>query len=280
MNDQVPPRIHVLVARQAPFAVVIRRGPSKQVCTIGWNLKTDEFKLGQWFKGRIYERSSDLSPDGQFLIYMATKGRHSADVGWQWTAISRAPYLKAIGLWGIQLPVDGGGLFGNDREYWISCFDQHKKVRAPNRLNRIDTPPLLAELMVESPGVYYPRLLRDGWAANENLAPRREWFRRARVAVFERPVDDFWILRKFARSTMDHPVGKGCYYDEHELEDRSTGTTVDAKNWDWADVVNQRLLWSRNGAIFTGRLTPNGIADERMLYDFNGMNFESVVAPN
>jgi len=57
-------RIHVLLASDAPVGLVIRRGPSKCVATLLWNRKTDEFQLGQWLKGRIYERRSDLSPDG------------------------------------------------------------------------------------------------------------------------------------------------------------------------------------------------------------------------
>lgn len=50
-----PARIHILLARDEPIAVVIRRGPSKQVCTLLWNRRDDTFTLDQWLKGRIYE---------------------------------------------------------------------------------------------------------------------------------------------------------------------------------------------------------------------------------
>src|SRR5215217_8408632 len=72
-------RIHVLLASEAPLGVVIRRGPSKHVCTIGWERSRDEFQLGQWLNGRIYERRSDLSPDGKHLIYFAMNGKWSAE---------------------------------------------------------------------------------------------------------------------------------------------------------------------------------------------------------
>ena len=52
-------RLHVVLAREAPLAVVIRRGPAKQVCTVLWNRRTDEFTLGQWLRGRIYEDRCD-----------------------------------------------------------------------------------------------------------------------------------------------------------------------------------------------------------------------------
>jgi hypothetical protein len=66
-------RIHVLLAREEPLGVVIRRGPSKQVCTVQWDRRDDDFQVGQWLRGRIYERRSDLYPDGKHLIYFAMK---------------------------------------------------------------------------------------------------------------------------------------------------------------------------------------------------------------
>jgi len=90
------PRIHVLLASHAPVGLLIRRGPSKSVATLLCDRRPDEFKLGQWLKGRIYERRSDLSPDGKYAIYFAVNGKWSSESRGSWTAISRAPYLKAI----------------------------------------------------------------------------------------------------------------------------------------------------------------------------------------
>src|SRR6516225_9309663 len=95
---KVAPRVHILLASRAPVGVAIRRGPSKQVCTILWDRRRDEFRVGQWLKRRIYERRADLSPDGKYLIYFATKGRWHDEATGSWTAISQAPYLKAIAL--------------------------------------------------------------------------------------------------------------------------------------------------------------------------------------
>jgi hypothetical protein len=55
-------RIQFIVARRAPVAVVFRRGPTRQVEVLTWDLTTDELTAGQWLKGRIYERRCDLSP--------------------------------------------------------------------------------------------------------------------------------------------------------------------------------------------------------------------------
>src|SRR5262245_29894464 len=82
-----PPRLHVLMAREAPVGVVIRRGPSKSVCTLIWDRRSDSFILGQWLKGRIFERRSDLSPDGKYLLYFAMNGRWRTEARGSWTAI-------------------------------------------------------------------------------------------------------------------------------------------------------------------------------------------------
>lgn len=40
-----PARVHPILAHEANTAVIIRRGPSKSVCTMLWDSRRDEFKL-------------------------------------------------------------------------------------------------------------------------------------------------------------------------------------------------------------------------------------------
>lgn len=158
----IPARIHVLLARDAPFGVVIRRGPSRQVCTLGWNLSDDTFSLGQWFKGRIYEMRSDLSPGGQHLIYFAAD---FGDALRSWTAISTAPFIKASGFWPKGDAWHGGGLWIDSRTYWINdgYHSSHQQIRRPPGLKRSTKFPCFKNYGGEDPGVYFLRLQRDGW---------------------------------------------------------------------------------------------------------------------
>jgi hypothetical protein len=94
-----PARVHIILARDASTAIAIRRGPSKAVCTIQWDRSKDTFQMGQWLKGRIYERRCDLSPDGRLFIYFAMNGKWSSETKGSWTAISQVPFLKAVRLW-------------------------------------------------------------------------------------------------------------------------------------------------------------------------------------
>ncbi len=105
-------RLSVLLARKSPMAVIFRRGPSKSVAVISWDTERDEFRLGQWLKGRIYEHRCDLSPSGQKLIYFAANHRNPMRT---WTAVSRPPFLTALLLWPKGDTWDGGGSFENER---------------------------------------------------------------------------------------------------------------------------------------------------------------------
>ena len=60
MKPTPPARLHVILTRQAPLAVVIRRGPAKQVCTLLWDRRTDEFTLGKANALAVAVRSVDL----------------------------------------------------------------------------------------------------------------------------------------------------------------------------------------------------------------------------
>src|SRR5436309_1302521 len=135
-RDKFPPRLHVLLARGSRAALVIRRGPSKSVCTVLWNRDRDTFKLGQWMRGRIYERRCDLSPDGRRFIYFAMNGRWQSETKGSWTAISHVPYLKAISLFAKGDCWHGGGLFVSDREFWLNDAYGHTQLKASSEVRR------------------------------------------------------------------------------------------------------------------------------------------------
>ena len=81
------PRLAILFAARAPVAVIFRRGPSKRVEVIRWDTAHDTFERGHWFHGRIYTRRCDLSPDGELLVYFASKfNRRTVDDRKVWIA--------------------------------------------------------------------------------------------------------------------------------------------------------------------------------------------------
>lgn len=265
------PRLHVLIARNADYAVVIRRGPSKHVCTVGWDMKTNEFTLGQWLKGRIYERRCDLSPDGNYMVYFAMNGHWESEAKGSYTAISRTPYLKAIGLWPKGDCWHGGGVFVSNTCYWLNDpYGVSEVLKKPIELRRVKKCPFRHKYGGECSGLYYPRLMRDGWTLNGQADE---------ITVFEKPLLDHWILKKTAHATVEHPVGKDCYFDEHELINTLTDATLTLPHWEWADTKNQKLYWAEHGKLYTGLLDQHGFRSVNELYDLNDMRFEAIEAP-
>jgi len=106
----------VIPARDVPIAAVLRRGPSRWYQLIRWDMDTDAFDDGAWFKGRIYEDRCDLSPDGELFVYFCHGGRTRPGYKDSWTAVSRLPWLSALALWPSGTTYGGGGRFVDDRK--------------------------------------------------------------------------------------------------------------------------------------------------------------------
>jgi hypothetical protein len=277
--SKFPARVHPILARKARTAVIIRRGPSKSVCTMLWDRRNDTFKLGQWLRGRIYERRCDLSPDGRHFIYFAMNGQWDGPVKGSWTAISRTPYLKALALWPWGDCWNGGGLFLSDNRFWLNNHWYDEATDTVGRLGKklVQEPgyPFEENYGGECPGVYYLRLQRDGWKLRRHETPSAD----NHVAIFEKVLPKGWVLEKSAHATIDSPVGYGCYYDTHRLLHPESGTILDHPEWEWADLDRKRLVWVSKGVLYTAKIHGKGLGDAKALHDFNDMTFEAIAAP-
>jgi hypothetical protein len=270
-RGEFPARLHVLLARNAKVGLVIRRGPSKSVCTVLWDRKRDKFKLGQWMRGRIYERRCDLSPNGKLFIYFAMNGHWESETKGAWTAISRVPFLKAMSLFAKGDCWHGGGLFLSDKEFWLNDGKGHTELKTWSLVRRnIDGHPpdyFGGECLT----VYFNRLKRDGWVMSGQEVQE--------TTVFEKKLPKSWLLRKLAFSEIGAPPGRGCYWDAHELRQDTTNTVLAFPEWEWADFVDGRLVWAAEGQLRTARLGRGKLSGEKLLHDFNDMKFEALAAP-
>lgn len=236
-----------------------------------WNRERETFKLGQWLRGRIYERRSDLSSDGKHFIYFAMNGRWESETKGAWTAISRVPYLKAIDLFAKGDCWHGGGLFLSSREFWLNDGHGHTELKKSSQLRQNPNGQPKNNYGGECLNVYYNRLQRDGWVMNS------EGFQE--TTVFEKKLPKSWTLRKFAFSELNAPAGRGCYWDAHELRQESTNTILAFPEWEWADFVDGRLVFAVEGRLKEARLGRGKLSSEKLLHDFNDMKFEPIVAP-
>jgi hypothetical protein len=252
MKPKPPARLHVILASEAPLSVVIRRGPAKQVCTILWNRRTDEFTLGQWLKGRIYEDRCDLSPDGRYFIYFAYDGRTHREHGPAWTAVSRAPWLKAIALYTKGSTWGGGGMFTGPRTYWLDS--EHVCVQ--------DTTEVRRDVRDVWPQIWHDRWAEAGWLFREELDAAGE-----RVRLREKELPRGWYLR------LRPSPG-------YELEHTRSKLIRQFPEWEWAEFDRNRLVWAEKGCLFAAVLDcKTGVGSPTLLHDFNDMKFEAKTAP-
>ncbi len=251
---------------------MFRRGPSRSVASILWDRRRDSFELGQWLRGHIYPYRADLSPDGQQLVYFAMNGHWHGEARGAWTAVSRAPWLRATHLFPKGDCWHGGGLFDDRGRLWLNEGYGHDRRPGDRPLKPGRPPPDVGRFGGECPGVYFPRLLRDGWLLVDR--PRKEGV----SAIFERDAGHGWTLRKRFHAELDHPVNRGVYHETHALI-AADGTAVEHGDWEWAEVDGRRVVWAANGAIWAAIPARGGLEDARMLHDFNPMAFEALAAP-
>jgi hypothetical protein len=255
-----PARLHALLASEAPVGVVFRRGPANTVCSILWNRERDEFQVGQWLRARLYERRSDISPDGRHMIYFVGKATSS------WTAISKTPWLKAVVFFEKGDRWQGGGLFTSSSKYWVNGC--HSSVRDESKLKEDVKFRPKGGHGAECLSVYDPRLLRDGWTLKEQTRGQ---------AIFEKALPQGWTLRKYAFADVRHPQGAGCYWDEHELERGETRLLM--PKWEWADLDRDTVVWAEGGCLHRAPVLKKGLGPPKVLFDFNPLKFERREAP-
>jgi hypothetical protein len=274
-EEKYPARLHVLIARENKKALVIRRGPSKSTCVLGWDRKNNTFEVSQWIKGRIYERRSDISPDGMYWIYFAMNGKWDSEVKGSWTAIGKVPWLKALSLYAKGDCWNGGGLFLDDKEFWLNDGYGHEQLFTSSKVTRIDsyTPP--NQYGGECLSVYYNRLQRDGWSLKTRIE-KTKW---NSGAVFEKELGKKWLLLKICHEQVGSPKGKGCYWDEHELKN-ADGESFSRPDWEWAEWVDDSIVYAEKGCLYQVALKSlSKLSEPKLLHDFNEYKFENREAP-
>ncbi len=304
-------RIHAIVARNARTAVVFRRGPSKQVLCLTWDLKRDTLEAGQWLKGRIYERRCDLSPDGSRLVYFAANFRVPV---YSWSAVSRPPWLTAEYFYPKGDCWGGGGLFESNSVLRLNHAVEAVPLKQIENGRRIPNymrsgasmwtklPPqekkpsgLHVSCFEESSGagednpIWSKRMQRDGWLFLANQAYlQRDGIKSKLSFRFDPPVG----REKSARSAplsirvLCHGIGESggqWHVETAELRDGNSRPTFEFGRVDWIEFDhNDDVLFSQSGRLFRLKLqhAVTGKGHKAVcVADLAYMGFEEKVAP-
>jgi len=281
-------RLYVLLSRNASVGVIFRRGPSNQVLLIRWNLEQDTFDLGQWLKGRIYERRCDLNPEGDMLLYFAANWKEPYQ---PWSAISLPPYLTALALWPKGDGWGGGGQFVSRDQIALNHREGEMAIATgfsiPNWLTvrQIGDRPGWGE---DNP-VWSERLRRDGWRltvypnATKNDFSAKVWIEYDPPITWQKahPLSpEEYTLQMLILGVKER--NGPWYLTEHTIA-RKGGHIETIGRSEWADWSREGdLLFSQSGCLFRLRYINGvlgGVESSEMVADFSKLKFQSTKAP-
>ena len=253
-----PPRLYVLTAVDCAAAVVLRRGPPNAVGTIGWDRDSHAFAPGQWLRGSLYEHRADLSPDGRHMVHFASPGGGQA-----WTAVSRAPWLRAV-LFRLQDRTWGGdGAFEERGRLW---------------LNGVATPADLPDRLKPAPHDAYPHST-DGFHMGGTypvMLEGRGLQRQEGESYAARLARGLPGGRRIELSFALHAPNRAIISNRYALVP-ARGERLEKPDWEWAEPWGDRLQFAARGALWDMPAEARAL-EARRLHDFTGMAFEPVAA--
>lgn len=289
-KNKVPAtRLYAILAREARTGVIFRRGPSKQVQLIRWDLRDDSFEHGQWLMGRIYERRCDLSPSGRLLVYFAATNR--APYG-SWTAISKPPFFTALALWPKGNAWGGGGVFEDEDTLLLNHSLEWDNVELADGFRL--KPGMQIKPCGERSGRGEDKPIngmmreRDGWRSVEGGEGHFGDLNATTLYRFSKPQ----IMEKLGPNgrrlqMILYAVGRRneAWYDiDHRVIDRDGAVLVDLAESSWADWDGGDLVFARHGCLY--RMSKSRFRDYpdkgeeafHCLHDFSNARFQAVAA--
>lgn len=267
-------RLYVIQARDAPRAVIFRRGPSDQVLLALWHTDTDQVEEGQWLKGRIYERRADLSPDGTKLLYFAAQFRRRTMP--TWSAISRPPWLTALVLWPKVSTYGGAGLWESRDSIVLNHPYGDAKVDPST--------PLPKKLRVREMGLrsgggedfplLHMRLTRDGWRLVSKKSPMEYARPRPKDPSLEVRMRILGMNeRNGAWYVIEHSVVRVDAKGDEEL-------VLELGRSEWADWDHRAdLVFAREGVLHRMKGNALDLANAKVIVDLRERAFEARIAP-
>lgn len=260
----VAPRLHVITALACDKALVLRRGPSGMVASLLWNRACGSFEMGQWLKGRVYEHRCDLSPDARHMVIFARRDNASL----AWTALSRAPWLRAIEVFPQQHTWCGGGAFDRDGRLWLNGATLSRESVADGvRLADSSAFPHATDGF-HMGDLYARMMMLRGWS--HDSGSRYE-------TILTKPLWSGWTLE------LGFQLGRknrGGISNRYALVNAGAGVRLEQPEWEWAEPFGDVLQFAQYGALQAATLDTRGaFVEQTVVSDLSAMTFEAIKAP-
>lgn len=291
-RDKPVTRLHVMKASKADKAVILRSGPTNVWQLWLWDMATDFFTPGQFYRGRVDLAGFDISEDGEYVLLALLKGYRPVEEGsWEHkikgkhTVVSRPPYFTALAYFPVEEDnVRLGGYFNGRRDVSLygKAWSDESWVRSGCPFQFQENVAALVE---------WQQWEADGWTVEFWEGLDRNWNRRTATKYNTYPdgVDrkqfhelgiQFQASMSAKRLTWRVVLGTklssakyGCWLSVGEEKP----VRVDA-NWVGFDRAGRALL-TRNGQVIEVK-REGGAFVESVLADLTDSEFKEVVAPD
>lgn len=279
---------HLQLSSGSASAILIKYGPGRVSCVIGWDRTNDTFVRSQCLKSKL--ECADLSPDGRYLAYFVDT--HTGRDKSVRRVISRWPWLKAVAFWSSGSWVSGPGpaLFtGNSNEIWA--------MEAKAERDEIGVK-VTSDLPVEwqsfaNEGHGPIQLRRDGWkpitpwevCAPEEASGIAKWRYGTGIhrIIFHKPIPGRhgWKLQLTHWCGAHNEENRCASFDTFALVSPE-GKVDKCEGWCSADfdAVKGRIVWTHDNVLYGAKVDGKGlITPATMLYDATQVKYEACVAP-
>ena len=283
-HTEATTRLFCLIASQATSAVILRRGPSKQVRMLSWNLSNDEITGGQWLAGRVYNERCGLSPDGKLLVYFCGKFGPKIHA---FTAISRPPYFTALALWPDESTWGGGGFFEANRKvilnYASVVHELNDSRHIPDDFEISTIGEYRARHPAPDPIAGWTLVTKGSEGERRQEGPMRVVFEPPWVFGKQSPVNPQLLLEQHCLGMFEVDGPSSVY--RYRLVRRSTASigapaAEDLGRLDWADWDHDgSLLSSKDGRLYRRRIPASarqGDATSFLVADLCDQKFENI----
>lgn len=250
---------------------------------IRWDMRADTFERGHWFRGRIYERRSDLSPDGALLVYFASKygDRRAIEHGYTetWTAVSRPPWLTGLALWPKGDAWWGGGLWTEARALRLNHRPEEATPHPGHRPRGIVVRPD-PDARGENDPLYSARLDRDGWGVRQEWRLDFRGFAEGFVTHAPEIRRKDHPARPFALE-LERRIDRVTYRESFRVGGPESDAALPPGRVDWADWDSTgRIVALVDGTLQVARVGGRAIGPWTTLADFGPDRPEARVAPD
>jgi hypothetical protein len=238
MNDlPLLPRLYCIVAAAAPTALVFQRGPGRRWGLHRLDLSSGNLEQGAAFKGTLYPRRCDLSPDGSLLSYFALKGGNGEFMGQRgvktYSAVSKAPWLFALAAW----PESGTWTRGAHFEANSGAAVRGTSVMGPALLGDINPLATNYRLTLQKTAAQqYATERRRGWVEDADCPARGAndvWDERRNVVLTKLRPAGRHSARLIIRDSGRQAGGIEGRCPNYSIEQRKS--LVELENVTWAD---------------------------------------------